>query len=259
MSTTRSKSAKTSRGRTTAEPPLTRIKALQRQLKDYRTQVRRLAIELTVAEERQRHRIAADLHDEVGLNLTMAKMRLDTAWMAAAPSREDLAEARRHLDAAARSMRDAIFGLNPLGSDRLELGPALTRLVEALRKEHPGLRFELVRSRPSSVVAEEMAIVLFRAARELLMNVVKHAEATRVRVAEGTRGGQVSLRVEDNGTGFRPTKVLSPRASHRSFGLLSIRERLAALGGTMKIESAPGQGTRVTLLAPICSEVRPAP
>jgi len=87
--------------------------------------------------------------------------------------------------------------------------------------------------------------------RELLLNVVKHAKANKVKVSVRRISSQVSVSVEDDGIGFDPDKVVSTAAREGGFGLFSIRERLEQLGGHLEIKSEPGRGCKVTVTAPI--------
>ena len=87
--------------------------------------------------------------------------------------------------------------------------------------------------------------------RELLINVVKHSRASKVKVSIGNVDSQIHICVEDNGVGFEPTKVTSVDPKTGGFGLFSIRERLEQLGGRFEIKAAPGTGCRVTIAAPL--------
>ena len=96
----------------------------------------------------------------------------------------------------------------------------------------------------------DLKVILYRAASELLNNAVKHAWAQRVAVSIKLRNGQVQITVEDDGVGFDPAQLEGIAATERGFGLFSIKERLHYLGGTIQIKSALYKGTRITLLAP---------
>jgi two-component system NarL family sensor kinase len=94
-----------------------------------------------------------------------------------------------------------------------------------------------------------MAALLFRGARELLVNVVKHADASCIHATVGRDDGSVFVTIRDNGVGFDPSAV-EPRAGEGRFGLFSIRERMDFIGGRLEIESEPERGTRATIIAP---------
>jgi signal transduction histidine kinase len=114
-----------------------------------------------------------------------------------------------------------------------------------------GLRVAVTVDPQAEPQSEEIRILLFEAARELLFNVVKHAETPNAQIDLATSGDRdVSLTVSDQGAGFRLLDSSDEQSNHSGFGLFSIRERLELLGGHLDIEAAPGHGTRVTIQAP---------
>lgn len=147
------------------------------------------------------------------------------------------------------SARSLTFQLSPPILHDLGFEPAVHWLVEDVGRQY-GLQIALECPEEPSPLGERIRVLLFRAVRELLINVAKHAGArrARVRLVRGTRA--IRIAVEDDGQAFDPRIVGS-----RGLGLSGIRERLSHLGGEMRIESAPGRGTRVTLVAPLeCAE-----
>ena len=104
---------------------------------------------------------------------------------------------------------------------------------------------------PEASVAQDVSIMLFHATRELLFNVVKHAGVKSARVEVILRDGEIRIEVADEGAGFDPAELRAGEGVSGKFGLFSIRERLGLLGGRLEIESAPGQGSRFTLIAPL--------
>ena len=123
--------------------------------------------------------------------------------------------------------------------------PAVQWLVEDIQRTY-GLEIELSGPEDPSPLDERVRVLLYRAVRELLINVAKHADAEQARVLLQREPDRIRIRVEDDGIAFDPDAVGS-----RGLGLYGIRERLSHLGGSMKIESRPNSGTRVTLLAPM--------
>jgi signal transduction histidine kinase len=109
-------------------------------------------------------------------------------------------------------------------------------------KEDYGLRVLIVGDNNPKPLSDDMRTIVFQACRELLINVAKHAETETARVALHWEENRLCLTVEDRGAGFDPASITAD-----GFGLFSIRERFRYLGGDMVIESAPGQGARVTL------------
>jgi signal transduction histidine kinase len=100
-------------------------------------------------------------------------------------------------------------------------------------------------------VGDNLRGVLFRAAREVLHNVAKHAQARQVSIRVQRGDGRLRVTIEDDGIGFDATSLAATAGGGRGFGLFNIRERLAHLGGCLEIQSAPGQGTRIVLVAPL--------
>ena len=105
----------------------------------------------------------------------------------------------------------------------------------------------------------EARVLLFRAVRELLFNVLKHAQASCARVCLHRDGEHLQVIVEDNGVGFAPDKLGPPSGKIEGFGLFSIRERLNYFGGRMEIESTPGEVTRVILTFPLQPDKKKRP
>jgi two-component system NarL family sensor kinase len=202
-----------------------------------------LVAEALAAEERERQRLAEDLHDHAIQNLLAARHELQDR-AEADPNGSD-ALALEAMTATVQQLRTSIADLHPLLLDTLGLDAALSQT--ARRAAERG-RFDVtVDVAPHAATPHDR--VILRSAAELLANVVKHAEATHVDLTLEPRGDQLSLSVEDDGTGFDTTTVAG-RLREGHIGLLSLRERADALGGSLTVESAPGAGTRVTLSLP---------
>ena len=183
----------------------------------------------------------------------MAKMRL--AHFQAAPS----AEREKHLDTAAELLDAAIghvHGLtHELGASVLyELGlPAALRSLGAYNGKQHDLEFNYCQEGEYGHLDRELEIHIFRTARELVYNVIKHAHATRFKIGLKCAADEISVCVEDNGCGFAPGAGLpKENALASGFGLFSIRERLAVLGGRLDMTSADRQGTAATITIPLC-------
>jgi signal transduction histidine kinase len=136
--------------------------------------------------------------------------------------------------------------LNEIG-----LAAALSEWLEEQIGRRHGLRTSFDDRAGVAPLSDDVQAVLFRNARELLVNVVKHAKAGKVSVRVATSGGMLRIMVEDDGVGFAPEAVSGRPHNERSLGLFSIRERMADMGGALEIVSAPDKGTRATLIAPL--------
>ena len=157
-------------------------------------------------------------------------------------------EVRRLVEQTIQYTRSLTFELSPPILYDLGFEAAVEWLAEMMQEQH-GLRIEVQSDKGPKPLDDEIRVLLFQAVRELLVNVIKHAQASQVRVAIDREGADLRIKVEDNGVGL-PISLDAPPTG-RGFGLFSIRERLKHLGGHLKAESEPGQGTRVTLLVPL--------
>lgn len=207
--------------------------------------LRRLASEVCLTEERERRRIAEDLHDHLGQGLALIKMRLlqlrgDAVFTGHGRALDELVELS---DQAIRYTRGLTCELSPPMLYELGLGPALEWLGEHTAKEH-GLRVK-VRSRLRQALDNDLKVMLWKSSRELLHNVVKHGHARQVNIELHMQGDEIVLEVSDDGCGFDAAATC--RAAGDTFGLYSIEERLHQLGGRMELDTAPGRGTRVRL------------
>lgn len=193
------------------------------------------------AQERERRRIARELHDEVGQALTAVVLQLDRAGRSTGPEREDgVAEARETVRASLEEVRGIARRLRPEALDDLGLRSALAALTNDLGRR-AGLRVERRMAPGLPPLDPEEELVVYRVAQEALTNVVRHAGVSRAELALGVRGGRVELRVSDAGAGFDPG-----RASDGA-GLLGMRERALLIGADLELRSAVAEGTSVRL------------
>lgn len=219
----------------------------ERRIRDYQDRLEQMAFDRAVAEERERRRIAIDLHDRIGQALALAQIKLTTARGADDAERRSIGEAIALVAQSIDDTRTLTFDLSPPVLYDLGLDEALHWLSEELEKRH-GLRVDITDDAEHKPLDETTSALLFRAVRELLVNVVKHARSPRATVSLRRRGDAYEVAVEDEGVGFAP----DARGTTRSgFGLMSVREQLRPLGGTMTVASAPRQGTRVSLSVPL--------
>lgn len=215
------------------------------------TQLRSLAFELTRAEQRERRRIAQMLHDHHQQLLVAAKLSLSMLHR-----RVPKPELHPIFKRIVELLDQSIDGLRSL---TVELSPTILHdagLCAALEwlGRHKKFKYNLdvavdvdQKAEPQS---EEIRIFVFQAVRELLFNIVKHAQVSKAAISLKAENEEFSvITVSDNGVGFDRTKIL-PRGGNEGFGLFSLRERLEMVGGRVNIESEPGKGTRVTLIVP---------
>lgn len=129
------------------------------------------------------------------------------------------------------------------------LAAALNELLEEKLQAQHGLHCTFSDDGAEKPLSEDVRILLFQSVRELLINVIKHARAHNVTVDVARQNDSIRITVADDGEGFDADDVLADPSAHRGFGLFNIKERLHLIGGSLAIESQPGQGSRFTLVA----------
>jgi two-component system sensor histidine kinase UhpB len=238
--------------RTPALAPAQAIDAgeLQAALAGQRRDMRALSVRLTEVEENARRRLSAELHDRVGqslvtLGLTLSLVRYQLASSGADSLVARIDEAQRVTDEMSTQVRDVMVELRPPVLD--DFG-----LLAALRSH--AARFAATTGLAAEVLGEELSprlpliveTALFRVAQEALTNVIRHAHARRVTLTLEAMPEGVRLTLADDGQGFSPQRPRGLGEKPR-WGLLTMRERIETVGGTMRIASAPGQGTSIIL------------
>ncbi len=223
-------------------------------LRQSEERLRALATELNLAEQRERNRLATELHDHLAQMLVLGRLKLSQARQSgevAGQAAELLLETEKALSDSLIYTRTLVADLAPPVLREFGLPAALRWLSDRMRQLDLIVTVD-VQEAEDFTLPEDQAILLFQSARELLINVAKHAgspDAT-LRLVRGDR--QLRLEVLDKGTGFNPTDPTGSSASLASkFGLFSIRERMKALGGSFELESAIGRGTRAVMVLPM--------
>ena len=224
------------------------------ELQRCRRHLRTLAYEISVAEERERKRIAAGLHDELGQLLAIARLKLGQLGQLAqdAPSRALVEDLRALVLQASRATRSTTFELSPQTLHKLGLEAAIERVGERMERLY-GLHVRVEKEEQPPPLCEETLVVLFRVVRELLFNIQKHAQATTATVSLRRMRQRVVISVEDDGVGFEVGQQASDFSPSRGFGLDSVDAQVEAIGGQLEIESSPGAGTRVLVSAPLAA------
>ncbi len=221
------------------------LRAHQRKLSD-------MAVELSLAEGRERRRVAAELHDRIGQTLLLGKMKFDAlAKELGSTEREGMVEdIRLLLNETVNDVRTLTQELNPPMLAGAGLGPALEWLGRRMEADY-GLRVEFIDDKRVKPLTEELRSVVYQAVRELLINVAKHADTDTARLVIGCDRQNLNLVVEDRGGGFDLLADSAKGVGESGYGLFSIRERITYLGGEVAVRSSPGQGTCVTLRVPL--------
>jgi hypothetical protein len=221
-----------------------------KELERSRTELRALAARLQATREEERTRIAREIHDELGQALTALK--LDLSWLGTNRPRGN-SQAFRLIDQSITTRIDEIMDLvrriaselRPSVLDQLGLDAAIEYLVQETAKR-TGIAVTL-HAEDFPRLPDEVASHAFRIIQEALTNVVRHSKATRVDVSVRRAGAAIVLGVEDNGVGFTPQTL----SGLRSLGLVGMRERALACGGTLIIRGSPGEGTAIAVTIPV--------
>lgn len=221
--------------------------ATREQLLVNQEELRQLAEELSAAQERERRRIAVELHDGIGQNLAIMRIRLGQASERyGSEAGGSLSELLQLLEDTIAQTRSLTSQLSPPVLYELGLGPALEWLCEKLGDEH-GFDFIFTESGTTLSVGEDVRALLYAATRELVLNAVKHAEPSRVVVSVDWGADETLIEVCDDGKGL-PQEGMP--AGHTGVGLFGVRERLRAVGGALQLVSEPGRGTRALIEVP---------
>ncbi|UCC97262.1 MAG: PAS domain S-box protein [Phycisphaerales bacterium] len=232
---------------------ITERKHTEQKLLEHEAYLKSLASQLSLTEERERHRLATELHDQIGQSLVLSKIKLDQLRKgeSAGAMTEALDDVSRCLGQVIADTRTLTFDLSYPILYELGFEVAVAEwLTEHIEEKH-GLETDFEDDGHSKPLDDDIRALLFRNVRELLINVVKHAQAGHVKVSVRRADKDICVCVKDDGVGFDPVEAAAMAAKRAEFGLFSIRDRLEQLGGHIEIESGPGLGTKITMHAPL--------
>jgi signal transduction histidine kinase len=223
--------------------------------RDRHDKLRALSAALALAEERERRALAQDLHDDLGQLLAVVGIKAAAIrkQSTSEPLRTSVEECVKAIDQANRKLRAMAFRLNPPMLDQLGFAAALEWMIDELHRMYK-LEVTIEDDGTPKPMEPAVSATLYRAVRELLINVAKHAGVDKATVVSTLGDGNtLVVTVSDAGTGFDPD-AKAPANGTGGFGLLSVRERLSLLGGEVQIRSNPGDGTTVILKAPLLTQ-----
>ena len=234
-----------------------RVKERTDELVRSQDRLRALAAEVTLTEERERRRIAAELHDYLAQLLVLGRMQLSQGrkLLRGTEQQKWIQDLDHVLTQSLTYTRSLVVQLSPPVLHESGLIRALHWLAETMRQN--SLTVDVQTTRTSVALPEDRAVLLYQSIRELLFNVVKHAGIDHADVSVDVADDQLRIVVSDQGDGFDLTAAGNHQPLTSGYGLFSIRERMALMGGTLTLYSAPGQGTRVTICLPY--KAQPAP
>lgn len=235
------------------EAALAQVSESQQELHGAYERLRRLTRRLEEAQEEERRRIARELHDEMGQALSAVKINLKALDRLSrdAVAGERVGDALTLVDGIIGHVRALSLDLRPPLLDELGLVAALRGYAEG-QTVRSGVEISVEANSEVSGIPSEIAITAFRIVQESVHNVLRHAEGARkVTVSVRRDPGRISVTVRDDGQGFDLTAALDRAAKGRHLGLLGMRERVEALGGSFEIETGPGRGTVVHATIPL--------
>ena len=234
---------------------VTERKATEERLRAYQKRLRSLASELVRTAERERREVAVYLHDTIAQSLSLVVLKLGMI-RDSAPSaglRDDLAEVHDLIRQSVQEARGLIFDLSPPALYELSFQEAIRGLADRMTAAH-NITITVEDDGQAKLTDLDSRVTLFRAVRELLTNVVKHARARQVDISVQRDDENIRIIVQDDGAGCHPDRIQPHAEADGGFGLFSIRESVAALGGQFEVYAQPEQGTRATLVVPFIEE-----
>ncbi|HSO88939.1 MAG TPA: response regulator [Draconibacterium sp.] len=222
-----------------------------KQIRQYQKKLKKLNVEITQVEERERHRIAENLHDSLGQTLSLAYLKLSAIdnQNFQPDTRKKIEEIFNLLNKAINESRELTYDLSPPILYELGLLSTFKWRLEQFEHLH-NIQTQLIDGNVNLNLKNEIAIFIYRIVNELLQNILKHARATEIILEIAQKNNKYIISVHDNGVGFDTEKQRSGK-NPDGFGLLSIKERLESFKGHFYIKSKPGVGTKAMIEIPV--------
>ncbi len=216
----------------------------------YHNRLRALTQDLLKAEDRERRRLALTLHDDIGQMLAALNIKISVLGDSSDPEFIEGLTPQIHelLSQIMHTTKSLTWEISPPSLYELDVGAGLERMAEELHALF-GIKTTVHAAGQHIVLDKNTSAVIFRCTKELLVNIAKHAGVKEAEVGISHYGDKAHLIISDAGKGFDPDS--SDQSSKKSYGLFSIKERIEHLGGSVRIESSSGQGTKIMLIIPI--------
>lgn len=225
---------------------------VEKQLRAHQEALRNAAAELAMAEQGERQRIATVLHDEVAQPLGAIKLYLSMLQSQHPQATDEVARLLELTHEAIAQSRGIMTDLSPPVLHRMGLAEALRWWGTVVEERH-GLKVQVQTPSVRPQIDKTLEATVFQAAKELIQNVIKHAQASEIRLSLACDDGDLRLVVADNGRGFDPSRAVEATAEG-GFGLLNLQERINYFGGSVTVSSEPGRGSEITLRLPgVCT------
>jgi PAS domain S-box-containing protein len=240
------------------EREITERQRVEETLRESQDRLRQLASQLLTAQEMERKRLAAELHDELGHALLGLKLNLGSIEKKLAPEQEDVKEEIRgqldYIKEVIQGVRRLYHDLSPGDVEDLGLTKALGNLISDFAGHVAGITWQVDLEKLDGLFSLPVQTIIYRIIQEALTNIGKHANPTAVTVSGKRENHRVHFVVQDNGTGFDVDRALGSRSSMAGMGLAAMEERLNMVGGTFEIDSREREGTRLSFIIPTLSE-----
>jgi signal transduction histidine kinase len=226
-------------------------------LKKSEARLRHLSFQLLAAQEGERKRLAAELHDELGHALLTIKLQLRAMERGLIPAQKTLAEdieaLQSFIDGVLDNVRRMYFDLSPGNLEDLGLTGALRQILDEFAKHHKNICWQVRLDNLDREFPPLTQTAIYRIVQEILTNIGKHARPSQVSVRVKRNPTAALFTVEDNGCGFDTSQIHSLDDPNQGLGLAAMEERVRMQGGTLEIISRENQGTRIAFTLPLGS------
>jgi signal transduction histidine kinase len=231
-------------------------KRAERKFLVYQSRLKSLASELSLADEKEKHRIAVHMREKAAQTLIISKAKLEmlSESISSEEFRKIVDDVCQLLSATTRDLQSLSLEINCPTLYELGFENGVACLVEEQIHRKSATKFKFEDDGQVKPLSDDVKILLFRSVRELLSNVIEHSHAQNVKVSIRKLGSQIKVRIEDDGVGFSPSEIAQRKGKQQGFGHFGIGVRLRELGGYLEIDSKPEQGCRVTMTAPLTSD-----
>lgn len=232
------------------------LKDNMEQIRNYQKKLKDLNTQLTLMEENERRKIAETLHDSLGQTISLAFMKLSSIAHTSidGPAKQVIEDTSKLLDQAIKESRILTYDLYPPILNELGIIPAIKWRLGKVEEQHR-IATKLNTEESDIFIQKEYNIFLYRTICELLVNVIKHAQAKLIQIDIRKKGKMYYITVQDDGVGYNVKEVEAKQFTKGGFGLLSIKERISNINGKFLIESEIGSGTKATIVMPFSNNI----
>jgi PAS domain S-box-containing protein len=231
---------------------------MEKALRESEKHLHILAAQLMDAQESERGRLSRELHDELGQGLLLLKFKIAAIQAGLPRARREVKEecrlAEEYLSGLIDSVRRLSRDLSPAPLEELDLTASLKYLLEEFCRHYKIHTFSIKMENVDQLFDPPVQVNIYRIFQEALTNIGKHAGATRITAAIKKHPGQVEFTVRDNGRGFAVSEALARSGVETGLGLAAMQERLRMMGGSLKIWSREGAGSKITFTVPLKGE-----